>query len=583
MNKKFVKKSGTSDHLRKTILLYSILSGILLAIVVAIVCMVPLYRTMRAQREDKLFTVLHTRAAGVEIFLWERREMAQQVASRTLIQMIEENHEIDKTNTISISLKIEDHLAEAIRFLPSVVAAYCVNNNGIILGKVGIAVPDKILNWTRKNTEQSETFRLFDIGGYHLLHRSIIKDKNEKILGTIILLYKLDTLHHRLARLPEASLSEDTFIGIAENGKVQVFLKMQGQSKNSLIDKIPHHVLDALRRAISHQTGLFKNKEKSTDPYLIAYCPIDGTRWGIAIRLSENALLADIHKKIIATSIYITLLILFIGIGMFLMLHPLAGKLVLHSQELEKRIEVQTADLETERKRLLALSTELQAANEDLDAFSQTVAHDLRAPLVVIQGFSDLLLTSESFGGEDKRILKRISTKSRFMANLIKSLLWYARAGKDKLKLQPVDFSKVAEEVSKELREEYPQHSINLTIHPHIKVTADKSLLNVLMENLIGNSWKYTLLTDNPKVEIGSEKHEGEQVYFVRDNGTGFDMMFADKLFEPFQRFHNSSEFAGTGIGLSTVKRIVLQHKGRIWAESSLGKGATFYFTLQGI
>lgn len=227
-------------------------------------------------------------------------------------------------------------------------------------------------------------------------------------------------------------------------------------------------------------------------------------------------------------------------------------------------------------------TSELSSANRELEAFTYSASHDLRAPLRRIDGFSSLL--EQDYGGKfdetGRNYLARIRAGCRGMTGIIDSLLTLSYIMKREIETKEVDLSAMAEELAGRLRESEPGRKVSFTAAGGARVTGDPVLLSEAMENLLGNAWKFTSKTGHAEVEFGFREEDGRRVYFVRDNGSGFDMEYAGSLFKPFQRLHSNSEFSGSGIGLSTVQRIVERHGGRIWAEGETGKGATFYFTL---
>jgi len=238
------------------------------------------------------------------------------------------------------------------------------------------------------------------------------------------------------------------------------------------------------------------------------------------------------------------------------------------SVELEQRVQKRTAQLE--------------AANKELESFAYSVSHDLRAPLRGIDGFSQALLEDceERLNEEGKDYLARIRSGTQRMGHLIDDLLRLSRLTRTELRHEPVNLSKLAEGTLKELREGAPERDVEIEITPNLDTRGDRYLLRVALENLLGNAWKFTSGHDRARIEFGVEEFEGENTYFVRDDGVGFDMTYADKLFGAFQRLHGATEFPGSGIGLATVQRIIHRHEGRIWAKSEVGKGSTFYFIL---
>jgi PAS domain S-box-containing protein len=242
----------------------------------------------------------------------------------------------------------------------------------------------------------------------------------------------------------------------------------------------------------------------------------------------------------------------------------------------------------TDRKRAeaaLARAKEaVEIANGELEAFSYSVAHDLRAPLRGIDGFSQVLLDdyAEKLDDEGKRMLAKVRASAQHMAQLIDSLLTLARVTRSELRRERVDLSEIFRGAVDRLQRMQPEREIELVIQDGLSETGDSRLLGVIFDNLLANAWKFTRKVPHGRVELGATSEQDQPVYFVRDNGAGFDMAFSAKLFGVFQRLHSVNEFEGTGIGLATVQRIVRRHGGRIWAEGKVGEGATFYFTLTG-
>ncbi len=224
----------------------------------------------------------------------------------------------------------------------------------------------------------------------------------------------------------------------------------------------------------------------------------------------------------------------------------------------------------------------LDTVNRELETFSYSVSHDLRAPLRHLIGFSTALMTDyrDRLDGTAQDYLERIARASRKMEALIDALLQLSRVSRHELNLVTVNLSNLAREVAGSLQQSAPDRHVRFSIAEQLTAQADEVLLRVMVNNLLGNAWKYTSKKAEATIEFGATEQDGQAVYFVRDNGAGFDMAYADKLFSAFQRLHRESEFEGTGIGLATVQRIINRHGGAIWTESTVGGGATFYFTL---
>jgi PAS domain S-box-containing protein len=243
--------------------------------------------------------------------------------------------------------------------------------------------------------------------------------------------------------------------------------------------------------------------------------------------------------------------------------------------------EIRTLNVQLET-RVQERTAELAAANKELEAFSYSVSHDLRAPLRSIDGFSQALL--EDYAprldptGQD--YLRRVRAATLRMAELIDDLLQLSRVTRAEMRRETVDLSTQAESVVAELRHAEPQRRIEVEIPPGLQAEGDPSLLRIVLQNLLSNAWKFTVRQPVAHIALGAQDNGSEQVFHVRDNGAGFDMAYAHKLFGAFQRLHSPAEFPGTGIGLATVQRIVHRHGGRVWVEGAIGEGATFYFAL---
>ncbi|MEX2542774.1 MAG: PAS domain S-box protein [Trueperaceae bacterium] len=243
--------------------------------------------------------------------------------------------------------------------------------------------------------------------------------------------------------------------------------------------------------------------------------------------------------------------------------------------------EIRTLNRELEG-RVLERTEQLRESGRELESFAYSVSHDLRGPLRGIDGFSQMLL--DDYGAEldepAKAHLGRIRTAATRMGDLIDDLLELSRISRRELAKRQVDLSELARLAIAELRQREPRRRVEVVVAPGLTGEGDVKLLRVVLENLLENSWKFTAHTESARIEFGADEIDGRTVYFVRDNGAGFDMLYAEKLFAPFQRLHSPSEFEGTGIGLSTVQRIVQRHGGKVRAEGAIDAGATFFFTL---
>jgi light-regulated signal transduction histidine kinase (bacteriophytochrome) len=264
-------------------------------------------------------------------------------------------------------------------------------------------------------------------------------------------------------------------------------------------------------------------------------------------------------------------------------LRLLASRAAAELERLQHVAAIERLNAELER-RVADRTAQLLASNTEFEAFSYSVSHDLRAPLRAIAGFSRAL--EEDYGANldetARDYLRRIQSGSKRMGDLIDDLLNLARISRSDLRLRPVDLSKLARKIGAEAAAQSGR-AIDFVVTPGLSARADPDLLRVALTNLIDNAWKYTRQTAAPRVEftrLPVPDADGATVFLVRDNGAGFDMRYASKLFGAFQRLHHVDDFEGTGIGLATVRRILHRHGGRIWAEAAPGEGARFYFTL---
>jgi signal transduction histidine kinase len=337
--------------------------------------------------------------------------------------------------------------------------------------------------------------------------------------------------------------------------------------------------------------------------------PVPGTKWVVLVALSRSLILEAADRLLYWITGFGLLLI---GIGMFVAWrisrnftrrldrlsqattalaggdnsspvpvdrHDELGKLAVDFNSMALRVTLAHQSLEDQVK---ARTRELEVANKELEAFSYSVSHDLRAPLRAVSGYAMMLKEDyeESFDAEAKRITGNIISNVKMMGRLIDDLIAFSRLGRREVARRNVDMKSLAEACTSQLLNDWPEEKFNLVVGNLPNCFGDEDLLKQVWFNLIGNALKYSSRTEAPLIEIGHTSNGNGTVWFVRDNGAGFDMKYADKLFKVFQRLHSQEEFEGTGIGLALVRRIIDKHKGRIWAESSPGSGAAFYFTL---
>lgn len=232
--------------------------------------------------------------------------------------------------------------------------------------------------------------------------------------------------------------------------------------------------------------------------------------------------------------------------------------------------------------RVTERTRELLVANRELEAFSYSVSHDLRGPVDAINGFTYVLRKEygDKFDSKATELIEHIKASGKRMMQLIDDLLNLSRVSSRAMERKPVDLGAMARSIGEELRQSHPERNVEFVIADVKNVEGDPRLLTIVMENLLRNSWKYTSLHPKARIEFGSKEQDGKTIYYVRDDGAGFDSRAAERLFQPFQRLHPAAQFPGNGIGLATVQRIIRRHGGEVWAEGEVDKGATFYFCL---
>jgi signal transduction histidine kinase len=366
--------------------------------------------------------------------------------------------------------------------------------------------------------------------------------------------------------------------------------------------------MEPVRRGLAGGEGVVRFVHPiEGDERLTAYQPIPGTRWvavaGLPVREAFAPLRTAVRWSlyaVLAVAAVMGLLGLLVAARITGPLRQLTGAVrALGTGEMGHRLPVRSADevgqlaeafnrataaLQEKDLEVRRRAAELEAANRELEGFTYTVSHDLRAPLRAVHGYSRILLEDhlEELSGEARRYLELAGQNVRKMGQLIDDMLAFSRVGRHALQVQEVQTAEVVAEVIEELRAGGAAGNVELVIGPLPTCLADPRFLRQVFSNLLVNALKFSRHRAAPRVEVGWERRTEEDVFFVRDNGIGFDMRYVDKLFGVFQRLHRQEEYEGTGVGLAIVQRIVARHGGRVWAEGVPDRGATFFFTLTG-
>lgn len=362
---------------------------------------------------------------------------------------------------------------------------------------------------------------------------------------------------------------------------------------------------EAITRMTAGERGAIETRTSSGEMSIIGFTPVPDLPWGVLVITPTRSALAPMNKLIMMSILITIISVLVVGLlgGLFMIritrplvklrnaTQRLASGDINFRISLNQRNEIgelgnefnRMADsLENKETELKKHAIKLEQSNKELEAFAYSVSHDVRAPLRSIDGFSQALL--EDYGDKldvnGKNYIQRVRAAAQRMAQLTDDLLNLSRISRYEMKIEKVNLTAMANEIADDLYKTHPGRNVTTVISSELAADGDSHLLRILLENLFDNAWKFTGKHASARVELGMKLTDNQLIFFIRDDGAGFDTKYADKLFTPFQRLHTVSDFPGTGIGLAIVQRIVYRHGGRIWVESEVEKGTTFYFTL---
>ena len=396
-----------------------------------------------------------------------------------------------------------------------------------------------------------------------------IKSATGGVVGILVLQIRIENL---LEWIKATSIEPGGLVYIVDSKGQMAFHSRRG-NQEEIIDLLATPVVEKLRRE-GHGVEITFDPVEREDS-IIAYAAVPGYGWGVVAqqptRTSLGLKARDEQLRQLLT-----------GYGLILLLCAAAIFLVSRIAVARERAEEDRRMKIELEQRVLERTAELEVANKELEAFSYSVSHDLRAPLRAIDGFSQVLL--EDYAGKlddaGKGYLQRVRAATQLMGHLIDDLIKLSRASLQEMHRENVDLSALAGAVAQELAKSQPERRAEFVIPGGVIAQGDARLLRIVLDNLLGNAWKFTGKTKHARIEFGATRENGKPAYYVRDNGAGFDMQYVNKLFGAFQRLHSMDEFPGTGIGLATVQRIVHRHGGQVRAEGVSGRGATFHFTL---
>ncbi len=393
-----------------------------------------------------------------------------------------------------------------------------------------------------------------------------IMAENRSILGILVLQLRLDTLVEWTQAI---DVGRSGFVYVVDRqGRVATHSKFAPDREAVDLSSVP-----AVRKALGGERGI----EVSWNPVekeerIVAYEPVPDYRWGVLVQQPAAAAF-EVRNS--------SLRRLLLSYGLILVFAAAFAYLVLYVISERRRVNEEMKRLNEDLKHR---AFDLEAANKELEAFSYSVSHDLRAPLRAVHGFSRILLEKHgaNLPPDAQRYQNLICDNAQQMGRLIDDLLSFSRLGRQQLKTHPIAVAEIVREALKDLVHEQATGHLQISVKDLPSCQADPSLLRQVFVNLLSNAIKFTRQRTGAQIEVGCLTNNGVSVYFVKDNGVGFDMKYSDKLFGVFQRLHRAEDYEGTGVGLAIVQRIVHRHGGRVWADAQVDKGATFYFTLGG-
>jgi signal transduction histidine kinase len=608
-----------SQQLQRSILVYSTLITLVIGAIIAAVSIVPLYNTLKRDQQRNLLFALKTRTFAIDEYLSRTKDIALQIASRTRVRNKLEAYnrgEISRTELVEFSQPI---LKDALKQSRELVGINRLDQRGELVVQVGLAIPEKFRSIPNLNSNAViSPVPLVLAGQSYLVVKAPIINPQGMRVGTDIVLFQLSHLQEIMADYTGLGETGEMILGMIHNEQVQLFFPLRGNHLGAMEPMAKDSVIgSAIEKAVGKHTGILSSMRSAESSVrlsahaevsatlshkhaaVIAYGPVINTDWGILVKINPQELYAPVCRQIFITGSVIVILILLGSKGMVVLLRPLTGKMIIHTDELERLVQELHREMaerqraETEIKLLNETletsvqerTAQLEATNKELDSFSYSVSHDLRAPLRRISGFVDALrLQLQRMGtlNEPKiaHYLEVIGDSSHNMGQLIDGLLTLSRLGRRQLQKKSVNLGILVESAIALVRSQISDEvfrSIEFEIGELPTVMGDATLLQQVFTNLIDNAVKFSRDRQPARIAIGKLE---DGTIFIKDNGVGFDMEYADQLFAAFQRLHSQKAFEGTGIGLAIVQRIIHRHGGTIWAESQPDQGATFYFKL---
>ncbi len=599
-------------------LLFALCISLIPILISTIVFYLSARKCLEQQINQKMIAVAESKKLHVEAFL-------NTIRSRT-IDFSSDGYIRDKLDLITPDALLEqDAVIDLCKHLknnkilldPDIEAIYILNKAGTIVASTITSVIGKDFS----NHEEYKQITDKDITAFtrkpHFskylnkysleVASSITSMRNGETTGIIINAYSEELIDKITSNRKGMGNSGETVIGLKDRDSMQFISSLKYAPDAAFALKIPleEETAEPMRLALEGNHGTIIGPDYRNIEVIAAYQHIPSMGWGLVAKMDKEE--AFVPLKTLST-IAFTLggISSIVAISVSVLFSVNSSRSIkeltdatekLANEDLNYRIKVKRKDelgvlansfnnmakkLSGEIEEHKHSKDELAVSNKELEAFCYSVSHDLRAPLRSIDGFSKALEVDyvDKLDSHGKDYFQRIRRASRHMSQLINDLLNLSRITRSNLTFGIVDLSTMVEKIATDLRNLHPEKKVELIVPSEVKAKGDENLLFIALDNLISNAWKFTKKTPHARIEFGVNNHDGKDVYFLRDNGAGFEMEYVDKLFAAFQRLHDKSEFEGTGIGLATVQRIIHRHGGSIWAEGEVEHGATFYFTL---
>jgi signal transduction histidine kinase len=604
--------------IKRKLLLFSLCISLIPILIITTVFYLSARRSIEQQINQKMVAIVESKALHIETILKAISGRTIDFSSdgyiRNNLDVIGQKALLEHNAVINLSKHLENNKMP----LDPDIAAIS------ILNKAGTVVASTIKSVIGKDFSSHEEYiQITDNDTSVFTHRPhfsenlgiyvlevaapITSMKSSEITGIIINAYNDDLIDKIASNHKGMGNSGEIVIGLKDGDNIQFINSLKYPSDATITSKTPldEKAAEPMRLALDGKHGTMTGHDYRGINVIAAYQHIPAMGWGLVAKMDKAEafeplkLLSTLALTLggISATVAISVCVLFSVSSSRSIKELTDATQKLADEDLNYRIKVNRKDelgvlansfndmarkLSGEIEEHKHSKDELAASNKELEAFCYSVSHDLRAPLRSIEGFSKALESdyAEKLDPQGKDYFQRIRRASHHMGQLINDLLNLSRITRSNLNFGIVDLSAMVEKVAADLRNLYPERKVELIVPKEVKAEGDENLLLIALDNLLSNAWKFTKKTTHAKIEFGVNHHDDKDVYFIRDNGAGFEMEYVKKLFAAFQRLHDKSEFEGTGIGLATVQRIIHRHGGRIWAEGEVEHGATFYFTL---